>query len=483
MPDLTFMSTTGDETVISCKNSDIMKDVCKKYANEIGKRYKQLVFFSNGFKIDKKLTVKEYKQNNPNSPYILVKIMDIDIENDSDEEKKASVNLKKKIIDEIKNQNFNPTYEKMQELVLQYGYDTEKTIQEEIKKNPEYFIKVENAVKLQEKNENLFILGKLGESLESMGIKVAIDKRENLKTDDYLINNQFISSGIIKKNKYEIHIDEKDNLKKHKILHDQNEQKKFIEQWRENISNYILVPKNKVFIANIREGSITMDAIFTNIDSQDIYGKYLNIDERMENFANSYPKIKSIYVKNILGACKLTLDMLDERGNQSPSGWAKPGEKRGGVEYFPPDYNWVGYGLKVWDQYDNKNNDWIGMNGNPNEWAVAYHGTSETAVNSICSRNGKFFSSYKDGGKGQKCKDYDNINILSKHLYPKCGEGTYCSPHLKYAEIYTKGVIIMCRVNPKLMRVPSGKYSRDEWITDGTRNTIRPYRLLYKINK
>ena len=84
MPDLTFMSTTGDETVISCKNSDIMKDVCKKYANEIGKRYKQLVFFSNGFKIDKKLTVKEYKQNNPNSPYILVKIMDIDIENDSD---------------------------------------------------------------------------------------------------------------------------------------------------------------------------------------------------------------------------------------------------------------------------------------------------------------------------------------------------------------------------------------------------------------
>ena len=105
----------------------------------------------------------------------------------------------------------------MQELVLQYGYDTEKTIQEEMKKNPDNFIKVENAVKLQEKNESLFILGKLGESLESIGIKVAIDKRENLKTDDYLINNQFISSGIIKKNKYEIHIDEKDNLKNTKF--------------------------------------------------------------------------------------------------------------------------------------------------------------------------------------------------------------------------------------------------------------------------
>ena len=151
MPDLTFMSTTGDETVISCKNSDIMKDVCKKYANEIGKRYKQLVFFSNGFKINKKLTVKEYKQNNPNSPYKLVKIMDIDIENDSDEEKKASVNLKKKIIDEIKNQNFNPTYEKMQELVLQYGYDTEKTIQEEIKKKSRIFYKSRKCSKTSRK--------------------------------------------------------------------------------------------------------------------------------------------------------------------------------------------------------------------------------------------------------------------------------------------------------------------------------------------
>ena len=37
----------------------------------------------------------------------------------------------------------------------------------------------------------------------------------------------------------------------------------------------------------------------------------------------------------------------------------------------------------------------------------------------------------------------------------------------------------MCRVNPNLIRIPE-KYSKDEWITDGTRNSIRPYRLLYK---
>ena len=59
--------------------------------------------------------------------------MDINIESDSDEEK-ASIDLKKKIIDEIKNSNANPTYDEMQELVVQYGYDTEKKIEEEVKK-------------------------------------------------------------------------------------------------------------------------------------------------------------------------------------------------------------------------------------------------------------------------------------------------------------------------------------------------------------
>ena len=40
----------------------------------------------------------------------------------------------------------------------------------------------------------------------------------------------------------------------------------------------------------------------------------------------------------------------------------------------------------------------------------------------------------------------------------------------------------MYRVNPKLIRIPSGEYAHEEWITDGARNTIRLYRLLFKIN-
>ena len=101
----------------------------------------------------------------------------------------------------------------------------------------------------------------------------------------------------------------------------------------------------------------------------------------------------------------------------------------------------------------------------------------------ICKKGGKFYSTSKEGAKLQALKDNENINEKSKHLYPNCGEGTYVSPLLDYANGYANSklpVVIMCRVNPKLIRIPKGKYEKKEWITDGTRNSIRPYRILIK---
>ena len=437
--------------------------------------FKKLIFFSNGLMLEKKIYVKDFINNQKKkNAIILVKIMEMEVESDdSEEENETHLEiLKEKILDSIKNSGSKTNFEEMQEMVVEYGYEMEKKIEKEVKENPENFIDIKEAVK--QSDEQLVALGKLGESLENMGIKVAIDKR-NIKTDDYIINNQFISSGILKKNKYEIHVEENDENKQNSILNDENEQNKFKEEWKEKISNYSHIPKNEIYITNLRKGSVITDVIFKN-------GLDINISEEMKKFANSNPKIKCIYEKNILGACKLTLDMLDSRGNRKQNEWAKPGEKRGGREYFPPDNNWVGFGLRVLNQYDNGNNEWIGMNGNPNEWAVAYHGTSESAVKPICSKHGKFYSTIIEGAEGQKCKKCKNINEFSKDQFPFCGEGCYCSPHLDYACGYSNGVIIMCRVNPKLFRIPKGKYEKDEWITDGTRNTIRPYRLLYRLN-
>jgi hypothetical protein len=198
---------------------------------------------------------------------------------------------------------------------------------------------------------------------------------------------------------------------------------------------------------------------------------------KMEKLTELEEKIIEIREKNIMGACKLTLDMLDKRGNRAPDGWAKKGSKRGNIIYNPPDNNWIGYGLKVLGEFED--DDWISMNGNPKEWAVAYHGTSSNAVKPICSKNGKFWSTIKEGASRQKCKNDENINPLSKNKYPKCGIGSYCSPNLEYAEKYANknnGIIIMCRVNPNEIRIPKGKFENDEYITDGTKNSIRPYR-------
>ena len=39
----------------------------------------------------------------------------------------------------------------------------------------------------------------------------------------------------------------------------------------------------------------------------------------------------------------------------------------------------------------------------------------------------------------------------------------------------------MCRVNPNKIRIPQGLYEKNEWITDGTRESIRPYRILIEL--
>ena len=397
--------------------------------------------------------------------------------------KKNYDELKKKIVKEIITPKQNKTYDDFQEMVVNYGYLNKKVIEEEVRKNPENFMKVKEAVKQKNSNERIFVLGKLGESLESMGINVVIDKRDNTNSKEYIINNQFISSGIIKNYKYEFNINENDQMKIYKILNDENKKKIYIDNWRETLSKYVQLPKDQIYITNIRNIPLKMDVIYKRTKLKDVNGAEIKLDDKMMEFANTHPEIISIFKKNILEACKLTLNMLDNRGNRKPDEWPKSGV-RGGMQYFPPDNTWVGYGLRVIDEYEN--NDWIAMNGNPNEWAVAYHGTSQGAVKPICTKQGKFFSTVAEGATGQKCKDYENINPKSKLKYPICDEGAYCSPHLdyacKYANITNNGVIIMCRVNPSLIRIPKGQYQDDEWITDGSKNSIRPYRLLYKIN-
>ena len=468
MSTITFLSTEIDTKIIKCNLNEKMKDVCNRYAKEVKKNIKRLIFFADGQKLSKKISVNEFNKSNPEKE-IFVVLMDEDVDSESEEEKA----LKEELLDCIKDPKKEITYEKTQELITQYGYDCKKRIEKEKKEHPENFIEIKDAIKIENKKDKLYILGQLGKTLQNFGIEVAIDKREGKNKDDSIILNQIISSGILQEKKYEIHIEEKDINKKNAIINNENgEKEKFIEELKNFLSKQVSIPKQDIIVANIREGCVAADVSFVKKHG-------IDIRQKMKDLAK-LNKIQTIYEKNILGACKLTPDMLDERGNRDPSEWPSSTEKRGGKNYYPPDRNWVGYGLRVLDQYDNGNNDWIAMDGNPNEWAVAFHGTSEIAVENIWKKGEKFRSSVKEGARRQKCRGNINVNINSQKEYYTCGEGTYVSPHLEYALGYSKGVIIMCRVNPKKMRIPKG-YEDNEWITDGTRNTIRPYRLLFNL--
>ena len=65
MATITFLSAELDEKKIKFDLKQKMKDVCKIYADEIKKNIKHLVFYSNGKKLHKKMTVSEFNQTNP----------------------------------------------------------------------------------------------------------------------------------------------------------------------------------------------------------------------------------------------------------------------------------------------------------------------------------------------------------------------------------------------------------------------------------
>ena len=184
---------------------------------------------------------------------------------------------------------------------------------------------------------------------------------------------------------------------------------------------------------------------------------------------------------------KLAPNMLDYRGNQTPDGYGR-GQKRGTYDYIPP-LGWKGFGLKVLGKYDNGNDDWIKMDNNPNEWAIAYHGIGRgrNDVEDITHKIATAEYQKLIKGANQSLKDLDDDN----HPGKKIGEGVYCSNNMDYIEkcklcgnsntqINGKKykMAFMLRVKPDRIRV--NKKNPNEWILDGTTDEMRPYRILLK---
>ena len=162
--------------------------------------------------------------------------------------------------------------------------------------------------------------------------------------------------------------------------------------------------------------------------------------------------------------------------------------KRIGKQYYYPPYGWTCYEFDIYLKYDNGDNSWMKMEGKDGEWAIAYHGVARNknneqifdAIDSIVKNNLR-------QGVNQQCCLIENINVETQKLYPKCGKGVYLTPRISTAQAYA-GIlnidgkryytVLQFRVNPLYLRIAKGK--SDYWICEGSRNGVRPYRLLLK---
>ena len=334
-----------------------------------------------------------------------------------------------------------------------YGNITKKEIQEEKIKNPNKFISTSEALKLENQDQGLFALGLLSKNLEKLGIETAIEKDENKEEDDAAATClQFITNGMCKKKKYDLHFDlgEKRN---DELLNNKQEYEKFKNNLKLKLSNDFNIPVDKIIVTFPQKGSFNIQVIFQSEEFND-----LNLNQFKEKFRNEKKfkelcNLKEIHCDVIMGGCKLSKNQLDPRGNRV-EGWAI-GEKRGGKPYDPP-LGWNGIGLKVMDKYGD--NAWIGMNNSPDEWCVAYHGVgSGQSSDSVKDITGKIYKGAFKAGSGQlhsKCLDqYHPGNLV--------GEGVYCTPKISTAEEYagisdingkSYKTVFMVRVKPSAIR-------------------------------
>ena len=337
-----------------------------------------------------------------------------------------------------------------------YGNIMKKEIQKEKEENPENFIETKDALKLEQKNQDLFALGLLSQNLEDEGIETVIEKENNEEDEEDAGTTclQFITSGLYNKQKYDLHFDLGEE-RNEEILNNEKEYEKFKNDIKLKLSKDYNIPIEKIIVTFPQKGSLHVQVIFqsdqfNNLDKNDFLNKFKN-DSEFKELRN----LKEIHSDVILKICKLSKNMLDERGNRS-EGWGE-NEQRGNKPYDPP-IGWTGIGLKVMDKYDKGDNTWIGMSNSEKEWCVAYHGVGRfNNSDEIKDISRKIIKGGFKAGQNQvhkSCKD-------KYHPGKLVGEGVYCTPHIATAESYS-GIsiingksyktVLMVRVKPDKIR-------------------------------
>ena len=319
---------TGYAEVNDLEFDDKCDDFFKKLAEEIGDDMPINDF--NDFK-SLKLEQKQLIKPLDNLTNEFLKTINPELAKEKTEREKE----KKVIIDNfIKGNNQNKKNEILEDM-CKMGCIMKKEIIEKKKYNSKKLISIENALS-DKKNKQIFCLGVLAQSLENIGIETAIEKNPINDEDSQNASNtilQFITNGLISKNKYNFHFDFGEQ-RNNELLTNKVEQKKFNDKLRQKLSIEYNIPENQIILTNPQKGSYEIQVIFETdefnhtdiLDMDKFRARYKN-----DNNFKELCQLKQIHKSLIMEGCMLSQNMLDSEGNRE-SGW-EIGGKRGGYPY------------------------------------------------------------------------------------------------------------------------------------------------------
>ena len=384
------------------------------------------------------------------------------IKNDDKKDKKDDNKNKDK--KDNKKEEYNPKVNEILEQMVILGYKEKKKI-EDIKKNmKDKIISIKNCIDTSD--YQLLIIALLAKYLDEK-IKIpTIIEAPDVMLDEEEQNYgkniiEFISNGFIVKNKYLLDF----KLAKNRIdelTKDESKRKVFNNNLKKVLATSYKLKENEIIATHFENNKDVYTSIIVfkyelnkELKKNDL-AKFFKNDKELNMLANlkKLPLIESI---------RLHSYMLDIRGNVSNNqAWAH-NEKRGGEPYIPP-INWIKFGIRVYDRYDNKNNDWL-SNGN-NGWCNGYSKLHEVKNN---DKNYENDDDVKNPGKkvGKGVNFYWDPKVMEKST-----ETISINKSVKFK------IGFMIRVNPDKIRCP--KSNKDILVVDGISDDTRPYGILLK---
>lgn len=228
---------------------------------------------------------------------------------------------------------------------------------------------------------------------------------------------------------------------------------------------------------NLDINQIIQNVEFNKLTLDDIHQKF-KTHQHFKNLLN----IKKIQRDVIMGGCKLSLNMLDARGNKYFNS-SSINKIRGGRIYNGP-IGWIGIGLNVTNKYEN--NNWFSNDKNLGVWCIGYHGVGKGLISAqVKAVTGIIIKNTFKSTMHQAHEDCEDIN----HQGNKVGNGVYFSNNIETAELYS-GIseidgkkyktVLMVRIRPDAIRECNCNDAIGYYIVNGTIDEVRPYRILYK---